>query len=65
MAWKPGKTVELNNSLQIATWRQVLGKESKHSKKKLAGLIETHKDQIEQKNDYMKLFMTPQPKKNK
>ena len=65
MAWKPGKQIQINNSLEVATWRQVLGKETKHSKKKTKNLIETHKDLLEEKNDYMKLFMTPQPKKGK
>ena len=56
MAWKVGKQLQLNNSLEIATWRQVLGKEKKHATAKTLAELEELKGELERKNDYMHLF---------
>lgn len=56
MAWKVGKQVQLNNALEIATWRQVLGKEQKHASGKTLRELEELKDELERKNAYMHLF---------
>ena len=62
--WKIGKKVELNNSLQIATWRQVLGKESKPARSKTLADIKEKKHLLEDKNAYMHLFKTDKTKLN-
>mmetsp|Transcript_4422 Transcript_4422/g.7525 ORF Transcript_4422/g.7525 Transcript_4422/m.7525 type:complete len:121 (+) Transcript_4422:39-401(+) len=57
MAWKANtKKIELNNSAQIATWRQVLHMESKGTKSKVRKDIETLRDKIESKNGYVDIF---------
>eukprot|EP00356_Strombidium_inclinatum_P014644 CAMPEP_0170493050 /NCGR_PEP_ID=MMETSP0208-20121228/13278_1 /TAXON_ID=197538 /ORGANISM="Strombidium inclinatum, Strain S3" /LENGTH=153 /DNA_ID=CAMNT_0010768907 /DNA_START=18 /DNA_END=479 /DNA_ORIENTATION=+ len=56
MAWKAGKQIELNNSHQIATWRQVLTKESTQMKGKTEKELHDMGDKIDQKNNYMHLF---------
>ena len=56
MAWKEGKKIQLNNSLEIATWRQILGKEQKHSTAKTLKELEELKGELERKNAYMHLF---------
>jgi hypothetical protein len=56
MAWRVGKQLQLNNSLEIATWRQVLGKEQKHAAGKTLKELEELKGELERKNAYMHLF---------
>ena len=56
MAWKEGKKVQLNNSLEIATWRQILGKEEKHRTVKTLRELQELKDELDRKNGYMHLF---------
>lgn len=55
-AWKPSKQLELNNSLQIATWRQVLQKEQKQSAGKTRAELDALKGELDRKNAYMHLF---------
>ena len=57
--WKIGKKVELNNSLQIATYRQVVGKEQKQARAKNLKELEALRDQLEEKNTYMNYFKSP------
>ncbi len=56
MAWKIGKQQQLNNSLEIATWRQILGKEQHHAKGKTLRELGEMKAELERKNQYMHLF---------
>ena len=56
MAWKVGKQQQLNNSLEITTWRQVLQKETKFMKNKTIKELEELKGELERKNAYMHLF---------
>ena len=58
--WKQGKKVELNNSLQIATYRQVVGKEQKQARNKNLKELEALKDQLDKKNTYMNYFKSPE-----
>ena len=60
--WKIGKKVELNNSLQIATYRQVMQKETKPARKTTLRDIEEKKDLLEGKNAYMDKFKTEKTK---
>ena len=57
--WKIGKKVELNNSLQIATYRQVVSKEQKGARSKTIKELEAMRDQLEQKNTYMNYYKSP------
>ena len=56
MAWKPSKKIELNNSHQIGTWRQVLEKEMKLATKKTQADMAKHEAILYNKNTYMNLY---------
>ena len=56
MAWKPSKKIELNNSHQIGTWRQVLEKEAKLAGNKTKKDMEKHEAILYNKNTYMNLY---------
>ena len=61
--WKQNqKQIELNNSLQIRTWRQVLVKEQKSASKKTKAEYEALKDQLDNKNTYLHHFKSPEKK---
>jgi hypothetical protein len=53
---KPGKTIELATSAQIAAWRQRLDSENKICHKQNQREIETMLDKMDQKNTYMHYF---------
>ena len=61
--WKIGKKVELNNSLQIATYRQIVNKETSFHKAKTQKDIKEKQAKMESKNTYMHLFKTDDTKK--
>ena len=56
MAWKEGKQINLIDSMQITTWRQVLNKENALYRGKTLRELEALKDQLDRKNTYMHLF---------
>ena len=63
MAWKQGtKKIELNTSIQIATWRQVLEKEKNQTKDKTHKELDTLKDQLDLKNTYIHHFQSEDAK---
>ena len=55
MSWKIGKTVELNNSVQIATYRQCLQKENKIAAPNVKKAITALESQLYRKNGYLHL----------
>ena len=57
--WKIGKKVEMNNSLQIATYRQIIGKEQKLARGKTLKELEAMKELLFQKNTYMNYYKSP------
>jgi hypothetical protein len=56
MAWHKGKQINLIDSQQITTWRQVLTKENSLYKGKTLKELEALKDELDRKNTYMHLF---------
>jgi hypothetical protein len=53
---KPGKSIELTTSAQIAAWRQRLDTETRICAHKNHTEIERMQDKLEQKNTYMHYF---------
>ena len=56
MAWKVGKKIELNNSHQIATYRQLVNQEKQNQKLSTHKQLKALKDEMNKKNTYMQLF---------
>lgn len=56
MAWHKGKQIPLNNAMEIATWRQVLNKETTQMNHKTQREMDTMKGKLDMKNTYLHLF---------
>lgn len=56
MAWHKGKQIPLNNAMEIATWRQVLNKETSQMTHKTQKELDTMKDKLDLKNTYLHLY---------
>lgn len=59
---KPGKTIELTTSAQIAAWRQRLDTEGRICHHKNHKEIEEMQDKLEGKNTYMHYFKNEEAK---
>merc|ERR1711885_85334 len=65
MKWHSGKKVELNNSAQIACYRQVLGKETKATKDKTKREIAALEHKLNEKNTYLGMYNTQEEEESK
>ena len=56
MSWKVGKKIELNNSSQIAAYRQLVNQEKGKQRSSTHIKIKELEKQLNEKNTYMQLF---------
>ena len=63
MAWHKGKQMQLNNALEISTWRQVLQKETSQLKHKTTKELKEMENELSKKNTYLHLFKNEEKKK--
>ena len=62
---KPGKEIQLNNTLQVETWRQRLVTENRVQSKRDAEKIKELEKQLESKNSYFYNFLSEDKQKEK